>query len=241
MTWVTMTRPWGVVPALDRTPPPIGLLLDPDSPEHPALPDVPANPAGRDEPLVAVEGERLSVLPAYSAAGLPGAVAGALVRAGALRRLEAAALSLPAGFGLTVLDGWRDPVLQGDLHDRAYSDSSLPPGFVHRPSPNPRTPAPHHTGGTVDLTLSWDGLPLELGTQFDEFTPLAFARALEDATDPVDVQARDLRRLLREALAAQGFVVLAREWWHFEYGTRLWGAVMGQQPRYGPAGRPIGV
>jgi D-alanyl-D-alanine dipeptidase len=27
---------------------------------------------------------------------------------------------------------------------------------------------------------------------------------------------------------AQGFVVLAEEWWHFEYGTRLWSALTGE-------------
>ena len=241
VTWVTLTRPFGLVPGLDAAPPELGTLLDPESAGAPPLPDVPELPEGDVQPLVPVAGPRLEVLPAYAEAGLPAAVAGAVVRAEVCRRLQQAAAALPDGFGLTVLDGWRDPRLQGHLHDLAYADPDLPPGFVHRPSPDRRRPAPHHTGGTVDLTLSWDGTPLALGTDFDEFTPRAFTVALEDAADPTDVQARDLRRLLRDAMAGAGFVVLAREWWHFEYGTRLWAAVNHTLPLYGPATRPMGL
>ena len=50
--------------------------------------------------------------------------------------------------------------------------------------------------------------------------------------------ARDLRRVLYRTMAAQGFVVLAREWWHFEYGTRLWAAVTRRPALYPAAGRP---
>ena len=32
-----------------------------------------------------------------------------------------------------------------------------------------------------------------------------------------------------------GFVVLNCEWWHFEYGTRRWGAIRGNDPLFGPA------
>ena len=102
------------------------------------------------------------------------------------------------------------------------------------PSPDPRTPPPHATGGTVDLTLSFEGSPLALGTDFDEFTVDAFTAALEGVPGP----ARDLRRVLYRTMAAQGFVVLAREWWHFEYGTRLWAAVTRRPALYPAAGRP---
>ncbi|HQZ85398.1 MAG TPA: M15 family metallopeptidase [Actinomycetota bacterium] len=64
--------------------------------------------------------------------------------------------------------------------------------------------------------------------------------APDAASDPVASQARDLRRLLYATMSAAGFVVLAREWWHFEYGTRLWAGVGGRQPLYPAASRPSG-
>ena len=36
-------------------------------------------------------------------------------------------------------------------------------------------------------------------------------------------------------MTAAGFVVFDGEWWHFEYGTRRWGAVTGNAPLFGPA------
>ena len=32
-----------------------------------------------------------------------------------------------------------------------------------------------------------------------------------------------------------GFVVLNCEWWHYENGTRRWGAIRGNDPLFGPA------
>ena len=46
---------------------------------------------------------------------------------------------------------------------------------------------------------------------------------------------RDLRRWLYWSMTEAGFVVLNCEWWHFEYGTRRWGAIRGNDPLFGPA------
>ncbi|WP_281370752.1 M15 family metallopeptidase, partial [Nocardioides stalactiti] len=107
--------------------------------------------------------------------------------------------------------------------------ADIEPGFVSAPSADPATPPPHLTGGTVDITLAFDGSPLALGTDFDEFVPAAHADALEHEPG----LARDLRRLLWSAMTGAGFVVLTQEWWHFESGTRRWAAVTGGKPRYG--------
>ena len=99
------------------------------------------------------------------------------------------------------------------------------------PIADPRTPPPHLTGGTVDLTLTLDGTPLALGTGFDDFTPEAYTESLEQTPGA----SRELRRLLYRAMRDAGFVVLHCEWWHFEYGTRRWAAITGNHPLYGPA------
>lgn len=75
----------------------------------------------------------------------------------------------------------------------------------------------HSRGSTVDATLvaldSWGGgAPLEMGTPFDFFDPRSHA----DAAD-VPAEARENRRLLREAMARHGFQPLAQEWWHFTF------------------------
>ncbi len=173
--------------------------------------------------------------------GLAASVGQLWLRRRAADRLVAAAESLPPDWGLAVFDGWRDPLLQQELYRLAYSRPGLPPGFVSRPSPDPATPTPHTTGGTVDLTLTWRNRPLAMGTGFDEFDVRAFTASLEPpaaAADSAARQARDLRRLLYATMSAAGFVVLAREWWHFEYGTRLWAGVGGRPPLYPAASRP---
>jgi D-alanyl-D-alanine dipeptidase len=251
---------WATVPAHSLGPAvpwpvsPLPPLFDADAADAAPLPGVPAGAAGDEDPLVQVEG--ISMVGVYRRHEFPYAVDRAYLRSEVAERLAAAAGTLPAPFGLAVFDGWRDPRLQQFLYDRAYAEPGLPPGFVAPPTGDPTRPTPHSTGGTVDLTLTWEGQPLGLGTEFDEFTVRAFTRALEsdlpdDASAEVpdwaearegaeapDVLARDLRRLLYAVMSSQGFVVLAREWWHFEYGTRLWSAVTGEAPLYHAAPRP---
>lgn len=229
------------VGALPVSAPALPPLLDPEEPGAPAVPVVPPTAEGAGEQLVALAHPRLLDVAAYRVQGFPSTVGGAYLRQGAAERVVDVAEALPEPFGLAVFDAWRDPQLQTFLYHRAYDGHpELPPGFVSPPSMDPGTPPPHATGGTVDLTLTWEGFPLALGTDFDEFDERAFAASLEGVGGGADTLARDLRRMLRAAMAHAGFVVLAREWWHFEFGTRLWAAVRGVEPRYGRAARPVG-
>lgn len=183
------------------------------------------------EPLVRIAHRRVRVLDVYWHAGWPDAVPGAWAREGTVARLCAAAESLPARFGLAVFDAWRPLELQRAIYQAAYRDEALPAGFVSEPSADPATPPPHLTGGAVDVTLTFDSVPLALGTAFDDFT----ARAHADALEAEPGESRDLRRLLYWTMAAAGFVVIDCEWWHFEHGTRRWAALTGGNPKYGPA------
>lgn len=236
--WVT-ADPWGLVPEPAPAATPVPVLLDPELPGTPALPLAPSTEPEFD-PLIMLQTGSPEVrgVDVYAAHGFPASIRPVWVRTSVARKLAAAGARLPPGWSLVVVDGWRDPTLQEYLHQRAYAAPGLPPGFVAPASVDPNRPAPHHTGGTVDLTLAWRDTPLGLGTSFDEFTPRAFAASLEGATDARDLQARDLRRFLRAVMVSAGFVGLAREWWHFEYGTRLWSAVTGRPVRYRAAPRP---
>ena len=216
--------------AVPRQPPIPELLSDPSGT---ALPLVGDDADGSDEPLINIRHPRVRVLGAYWHSGWPYALPEAVMRQGAALRLVNAVDDLPEGFGLAVWDAWRDPRLQAELHKLAYADGTLAPGFVNPPSADPATPPPHATGGTVDVTLTWQSIPLNLGTRFDEFSHQAHARSLETVadSDPLALS-RDLRRLLRAVMFKAGFVQLDCEWWHFENGTRLWAAVKGKAPRY---------
>ncbi len=200
------------------------------------LPLVGANPPGQDEPLVPLlHLPRVTDLATYSKAGWPGALPVGHARAGAVSRLVAAAHLLPPGFGIAVFDAWRSLAVQRRIFDHFYGPGSpLARGFVSPPSPSPATPPPHLTGGTFDLTLTWQGQPLALGTAFDEFTARARTRALEQEQS----LARDLRRLLVSSVLRVGFISYAAEWWHVEYGTRRWAAQWMTEPRYGIAAAP---
>ena len=195
------------------------------------FPEVAPDCSGASEALVPVEHRRIRVLAPYWHVGWENAIPGAFVRSGVAERLHHAADGLPDRFGLAVFDAWRPLQLQHEIYEAAYSDQSLPAGFVSVPSDDPATPPPHLTGGTIDLTLTFDGIPLELGTSFDDFTDDARTDSFEGTPGRV----RGLRRLLYWTMRSQGFVVIDCEWWHFEYGTRRWSALLGQAPIYGAA------
>lgn len=72
----------------------------------------------------------------------------------------------------------------------------------------------HSKGATVDLTLMrCEGAhctPLDMGTDFDFFDPLAHT------DDPrITPLQRENRQRLLKAMAARGFVNYPQEWWHF--------------------------
>jgi D-alanyl-D-alanine dipeptidase len=131
-----------------------------------------------------------------------------------LRREAAAALSRVAarlagqGFGLKVWDGYR-PV-RATLAMVAWCERTgrtdlLDSGYIARRSR-------HNQGVAVDLTLIRlsTGDELEMGTAYDHFDATAHTA---NATGQVAVH----RRLLVDAMAAEGFVNYENEWWHFSF------------------------
>lgn len=186
------------------------------------------------EPLIELTVPRVKCLNVYHRAGWTEAVDRTWVRAEVAERLGWVVGCLPERFGLAVFDGWRPLALQKQLYDAGRLDPVLPEEFIAYPSTDPRRPVPHTSGGAVDVTLTWNGIPLGLGTDFDDFTDRAAITALEREPGV----ARELRRLLFWAMHSAGFVALPIEWWHFEFGTNRWAAVTRNVPFYGPADPP---
>lgn len=161
---------------------------------------------------------------------------GIWLRPEVIERLLRAQESLPHGFTLLILDGWRSPEFQAELlaHYEEHADADLD-GFVADPDSSALI-APHTTGGAIDLTLAVDGRGVALGTDWDAFSPLSAVAALEEpgavlgadgAADERRELARDLRRLLSSAMLGAGFAPLATEWWHWSYGEQQWAAFHG--------------
>jgi D-alanyl-D-alanine dipeptidase len=136
---------------------------------------------------------------------------------------------LPNGFGLVVLDGWRDLTEQQMLRE-FYEKQGLADGYVASTDSGAIRP-PHTIGGALDVTLSYKGVPLALGTDFDSFNEEAHYAAFEDR----DSLVRRLRRLLASAMLTSGFVPYPLEWWHWSYGDEVWAVENGGESLYGIA------
>lgn len=107
--------------------------------------------------------------------------------------------------------------------------------FVSPPYQKDRIP-PHATGGAVDLTLVDEhGNELGMGTEFDFFGPEAEPFFYEIYQDKPDITQN--RKILREAMQAEGFTLDEDEWWHFDWGSQIWALKSGKPfAFYGEAG-----
>ena len=151
-----------------------------------------------------------------------------------------------AGLELFLFDAWRPRAVQAFFHD-VWMPRELQrrnPGLsgaalteeVERywaaPSGDANSPAPHATGGAVDLTLRWkNGDGLWMGSLFDDVTQLANRDRFENMSSDVfsfsDEEARANRRLLHWLMVEEDFAAHPDEWWHFSWGDQMWAALSG--------------
>lgn len=119
--------------------------------------------------------------------------------AAAFGRARAAARAI--GLDVLVFDAFRPTEAQWKLW-QALPD----PTFIA----DPRLGSTHGRGVAVDLTLCTpDGVPLDMGTGFDEMTELSYHAAA------VPAAARRNRLLLLGVMVEAGFVHNEFEWWHY--------------------------
>jgi D-alanyl-D-alanine dipeptidase len=177
---------------------------------------------------------------------IDGAVDLLAVRKGVGERLRAVNERLmPAGLALFLYDAWRPDGVQRYFHDvwmperLKRIDPTLEGAalwdaverYWSAPTTDDDAPAPHRTGGAVDLTIvdPTTGAPLYMGGVFDDPSPLSHADAFEiDRGDGFSIEeARANRRLLFWVMMEAGFAGHPDEWWHFSYGDQLWAATTG--------------
>jgi len=133
-----------------------------------------------------------------------------LLRRDAAERLARVQRALQAeGLGLLVWDCYRPFSVQERFWTLVPDER-----YVARPvriDGRPASGSKHNRGAAVDVTLlDAAGHPLEMPTAFDDFS----ARAHRGA--PASPAARANAARLEAAMAAEGFVPLATEWWHFD-------------------------
>ena len=144
----------------------------------------------------------------------------ALLTRPAIEALQAAhRLAASLGYGMLVYDAYRpcravqdfvrwaslpeDGRTKAEFYPSLSKESLFPLGYIaHRSG--------HSRGSTVDLTLTIDGGPLEMGTCFDRMDPLSHHNA-----PGLSQLQRHNRALLRGIMAYAGFEPYEAEWWHY--------------------------
>ena len=113
------------------------------------------------------------------------------------------------GYGLLIWDAYRP--LRATLAMVEYAESTgnewLLDGWVARRSN-------HNKGNTVDLTVVRldTGAELDMGTPFDHFGD-------ESRTSNATGQVAANRRILLDAMRAEGFSNYSQEWWHYTHSA----------------------
>lgn len=183
----------------------------------------------------------------YVKMGVPGAMDRCLMRRGVFEKLQAALDLLGEGYGFLVFDALRPLPVQQALFDKQlacvrsdHPELTLDQAreetreFVALPIRDEKRPSTHMTGGAVDLTLCYEGRPLDMGTVFDDFRENAHSDFYErGGLTEAERDVRDNRRLLYNLLRCVGFTNYESEWWHFDYGDLSWGGATGRVPFYG--------
>lgn len=112
------------------------------------------------------------------------------------------------GYGIIIYDGYRPWSVTKIFWDVTPEHQKE---FVADPARGSR----HNRGCAVDLTLcdAKTGKPLEMPTDYDEFTERAYYN-YEGGSEA----SRQNRALLCDAMEAKGFTRYPYEWWHFDFG-----------------------
>lgn len=204
-------------------------------------------------PLSGFAPSSIAIRPEYALRGYRAAIHEVFVRERVARMLLDAARLLPRPYRLLIWDAWRPIALQEEFfaeqrerlrrqHPEYHEDHLIreTESYVSFPSRDPKSPAPHSTGGAVDLTICDEtGQPVPMGTGFDHFGPEAATRYFEEHLErgerlnEEEHEALFNRRLLYGVMTAQAFTNYRKEWWHFDFGDQFWGLIMGGTSIYG--------
>jgi D-alanyl-D-alanine dipeptidase len=107
------------------------------------------------------------------------------------------------GYKIKIFDGFRSLEVQQFMYNKFSGE------FVSNPDGGV---IPHCRGVAIDLTLcDLNGNEIEMGTNFDEFSQLAYHNCQK-----ISVEAQRNRLILLGLMSAVGFDFYSKEWWHFQ-------------------------
>ncbi|WP_229248522.1 M15 family metallopeptidase [Dyadobacter sandarakinus] len=135
-----------------------------------------------------------------------------------LARASAQLRRLHPGYKLLVYDAARPNAAQYDLWN-ALDALKIPAGSKTMYVADPKIGSNHNFGCAIDLTITDEkGRPLDMGTRFDFFGPLAYPRKEQEMlrTGKLSRQQVASRELLRKVMVEAGFRANTTEWWHFD-------------------------
>lgn len=198
----------------------------------------------KNEKIISLSEEGFYVDSQYYDQGIPGAYKDCYARESVVEMLHKAEGLLPENLRFKIYDAYRPICIQqrlwnyyrqdvanknlGVSNDEIDFKTSF---FVSKPSYDVAKPSLHNTGGAVDLTLvTRDGLELNMGTLFDDFTDRAWSNHFEEYELNESVQRN--RRILYNAMISAGFTNLPSEWWHYDYGDKFWAYFTGNETIY---------
>jgi len=122
------------------------------------------------------------------------------------------------GFKLLVYDAARPNSAQYDLWN-ALDALKIPERSKTQYVADPKIGSNHNFGCAVDLTVVDEkGKPLDMGTKYDFFGPLAYPRSEVEMLRLGKLTSKQIanRKILRNAMVQAGFKQNTTEWWHFD-------------------------
>ncbi|KAA6439957.1 M15 family metallopeptidase [Dyadobacter flavalbus] len=122
------------------------------------------------------------------------------------------------GYKLLVYDAARPNSVQYDLWN-ALDNLKIPAKSKTQYVADPKIGSNHNFGCAVDLTVADEkGIPLDMGTKFDFFGPLAYPRSEQEMLKKGKLSQKqiDNRKILRLVMTQAGFKTNPTEWWHFD-------------------------
>jgi D-alanyl-D-alanine dipeptidase len=112
------------------------------------------------------------------------------------------------GLKIKIFDGFRPMAVQKFMFEK-FAHDPIREGFVSNPNGGA---VPHCRGVAIDLTLvDADGKELDMGTDFDEFSDLAFHNSHK-----ISSEAQRNRLILLGIMTVAGWDFYSQEWWHYQ-------------------------
>ncbi|MBI2344240.1 MAG: D-alanyl-D-alanine carboxypeptidase family protein [Deltaproteobacteria bacterium] len=189
------------------------------------------------------DGPGLELANEYFREGLAGSQPTMVVRASVQHRIERLRrYALRDGYGVRIFDAFRTKRTQAAIFEKFERDICLAhPDWSSEiiriealryvaPPDNSRYPVlPHNSGGALDLVLTRDGQPIDMGTPFDSPAVLSETTYFEGVQGPYSEMSverwrrvKENRRMLFHIMCYLGFTAHEREWWHFDLGNCRW-------------------